>query len=480
VRDRRVVVLAGALLSLVVAVALFSRYGINGTLSRDEAIYAYGGLQIDRGVPFYASIFDPKTPGAAYVAALGAELGGLEGVRIAFFVCACLTVVAVYLLALELWGSVLAALIAAVAFASFRGFAMDALSGPDAKTPGILMAVLSMLFMVRRQWLWAGLCGSLAFLVWQPLGIFAAVAVVASRRWRAVLGVALPLAVTVVYFWIAGALGDFVQAALAFPVEGVHRGSMTVPERLEHIAAVVHEHYHGAVVQFWAGLALIAVLAAWRRRWVVLAPLAVIAAFSAHDFQGYPDVYPLLPFAALGLGGAAALVLRARVLRTTAVAALALMTLAAWTQFSTDPAAADTLAAQRAAAADLQHLLRPGETIYALGDPAPLVLTDRRNPNRYIYMGSGVSLWDFAHTPGGFAGWKATLRADDPAIIVIHGWHGPYEQRATAWLQRIRYKPSWDGCWRVYLRPDVAVRDPERPQADRALCVTLRRAGGRG
>jgi len=479
VRDR-LLIGAGAALSLAVAVALFSRYGIDGTLSRDEAIYAYGGLQLDHGVPMYASIFDPKTPGAAYVAGLGAALGGLDGIRIAFFVCACLTVVAVFLLAVELWGSVLAGLIAAVAFASFRGFAMDALSGPDAKTPGILMAVVSMLLMARRRWFWAALCGSLAFLVWQPLAIFPVVAVVASRRWRAVAGAALPLAVTVVYFWATGALGDFVQAAFAFPVAGLHRGSTSLVHRLGHIAAIVREHYHGAVIQFWAGLALIAVLAAWKRKWVVLAPLVVIVAFSIHDFQGYPDVYPLLPFAALGLGGAAALVLRARVLRTAAVVVVALMTLAAWTQFSTDPAAGDPLVAQRAAAADLQHLLRPGDAIYALGDPAPLVLTGRTNPSRFIYLGSGVSLWDFAHTPGGFAGWKAQLRAARPAIIVVHGWKGPYERRVTTWLKRIGYQPSWDGCWKVFLRPDVAVRNPERPQADRALCVPLRRAAARG
>jgi hypothetical protein len=91
-------------LALLVAAALFSRYGIHGALARDEAVYAYGGQQLDDGVPFYASIFDQKTPGAAFLAGLGDALGGFDGIRIAFFVCACLTVVAVYLLALELWG----------------------------------------------------------------------------------------------------------------------------------------------------------------------------------------------------------------------------------------------------------------------------------------------------------------------------------------------------------------------------------------
>jgi hypothetical protein len=469
VNDRRLVA-AGAILSLAVAGALFSRYGIHGALARDEAVYAYGGQQLDHGTPFYASIFDQKTPGAAFLAGLGDWLGGLDGIRIAFFVCACLTVVAVYLLALDLWGSVLAALVAAVAFASFRGFAIDALAGPDAKTPGILLAVLSMLLMVRRRWFWAGLCGSLAFLVWQPLAIYAAVAVVASRRWRAVAGAALPLVVTVVYFWVTGALGDFAAAAFAFPVEGLHRTPETIGQRLGHIAAIVHAHYAGAVVQFWAGLALVVALALWRRAWVVLSTLLVIAAFSALDFQGYPDVYPLLPYAALGLGGAAAVVVRVRVLRPVAVVAIALVVAASWTQFSEDAEARDPLATQEAQASDLQHLLRPGDTMYALGDPTPLVLTGRRNPSRYVFLGSGVGSWAEAHTPGGFAGWMADIRAARPAVIVLHGWRSALERRVATWL-RAHYVPEWDGCWRVFLRADVAVRDPESPQADRALCA---------
>jgi hypothetical protein len=98
------------------------------------------------------------------------------------------------------------------------------------------------------------------------------------------------------------------------------------------------------------------------------------------------------------------------------------------------------------------------------------VLTGRRNPSRYVFLGSGVGSWDLAHTPGGFAGFTSGIRAADPAVIVLHGWRSALERRTAAWLHT-RYVPSWDGCWRVFLRPDVAVRDPESPQADRALCA---------
>ena len=189
--------LGGALVSLAVAFALYTRFGINGSLSRDEGIYAYGGQQMAHGVAPYASIFDPKTPLATMIAGLAATVARIVGrndiylVRVAFFLCACLTVLAVFLLAARLFGSTLAGVSAAVVFASYRVFAADALAGPDAKTPGVLLAVVAMWLMARRQWFLAGLAGGLAFLVWQPLVLYPFVAVLVAlltspeRRWRA-------------------------------------------------------------------------------------------------------------------------------------------------------------------------------------------------------------------------------------------------------------------------------------------------------
>ena len=476
-RDRRIVVALGAAAVLIVAAVLFSRFGIHGMLSRDESVYAYGGQQIEDGTPFYVSIFDQKTPGAAYLAGLAVAIGNtfgfadIDSIRVAFFVCACLSVVAVYLLALELWGSVPAALVAAVTFASFRGFALDALGGPDAKTPGILLAVLTMLFFARRRWFWAGLCGALAFLVWQPLLVYLAIALAfAGRRRLIALGAAVPLAGTALYFWITGALSDFVQAAFAFPVEGLYRRHETIGERIAHIAKTFDLYYHGALIQFWAGLALllaVCLVALWERRFrdpllrIVLPTFVVLAGFSALDFQGYPDAYPLLPYAALGLGGAVAYVVRVRVLRPAAVAAAVLAVALAWSQFSTGRAEATTLGAQRTEAADIQHLLNPGDTIYALGDATPLVLTDRTNASRYIFLSSGVAAWQLRTLPDGFNGWMRQIHASHPAVIVVHGWHGALEHKVAMWL-RPRYVHAYVGCWRVFLRPDVAHRAAAR------------------
>lgn len=488
-------------MSVAVAVALFTRFGINSTLSRDEAIYTYGGQQLAHGVAPYASIFDPKAPLAtilAGLAAAGAQIAGhndIYAIRLMFFVCSCLTVLAVYLLAARLWRSTLGGLVAAIVFASFRGFAADALSGPDAKTPGILFAVVAMWLLTGRHWFWAGLAGSLAFLVWQPLVIYPAVAVVLSvtstaayQRRRAfvgaVAGAAVPVMLTAAYFASAGALGKLAEASLVFPVTGIERGETTVFERIGTIANVVHEDYRFSGVLFWAGLALLLLLTVAHLRHhrgelseAVRSPLVAIvivtalaeAAYALSDFQGYPDLYPLLPYAALGLGGAAAAAVRSSdnattrtVLAGVAMVALAGMTAYSAASFSTDEAHNEGLRDQRTAGCVLERTVTKGSTLFALGDSTPSVVTHRRNPSRFIFLASGVDRWKIEHTPGGFDGWTAQIQAAGPSVIVLHGWHSDVSQEMRAWLLEEGYQRASVGVWEVFLTPAAQARAHER------------------
>lgn len=491
-----------------IAVALFTRFSLDDTLRRDEAIYTYGGQQLVHGVPFYVSIFDPKTPLAGMLAGLGALWAKVFGVddvhsiRVLFFAFACLAVVAVYLLGNALWRSPLAGLVSAVAFASFKGFALDALGGPDAKTPGIFLGVLAMVLLVRRRWFWGAFAGSLAFLVWQPLVVYAAVAVLAAaiaiapapgeRRRnvaRAVAGAAIPVAAMIVYYALAGALPQFFEAAIRFPLTGIVRGHETLGQRLDFIALTVDGYYGRTRFLFWGGLVLLLVTLVARlvrRRsglWavvkdpyvsIVILTFVALAVFSARDFQGYPDLYPLLPYAALGWGEAVTLargwiarlgggLWRRRAGAAVALAAVAGLVALTWVWYSI-PAPRDRgLVTQRGWATQLERLLGPRGNLYALGDPTPLVLTGRRNPSRYIYLGSGVAKWGVEHTPGRFAGWTGRIRAAHPAVVVLEGWklNGLYAQETERWL-RARYSARYLGHWRVFVRHGLAARAASR------------------
>src|SRR5437763_17133251 len=110
----------GAVLALAIAAALFTRFSIDDTLRRDEAIYTYGGQQMAHGVAPYASIFDPKAPGATIVSGVAAALARVAGrndvyaIRAAFFACSVLAALAVYLLARRLFRSTAAGVVGAV------------------------------------------------------------------------------------------------------------------------------------------------------------------------------------------------------------------------------------------------------------------------------------------------------------------------------------------------------------------------------
>lgn len=484
----RALAVAGGLLALAVAVALFTRYSLDDTLRRDEAIYTYGGQQLAHGVPVYVSIFDPKGPLAAMLAGGGVALAdllkadGVHTVRIVFLVTACLAVGAVYLLGLGLWRSPLAALTAAVVLTAFRGFAYDAIGGPDAKTPGIFVGVLAMALLVRRRWFWGAFAGALAALVWQPLVVYVLVAVVAAAtsarrgdRRRdiglAVAGAAVPVLAVVAYFAIAGALPQFVEAAVRFPLTGVYRPPRTVGYRIGLIFSVVHGGYGkiGAVL-LWGGLVALAaglVLRLARTRGAALRdPYATVvvlsfiglAAFSLHDFQGYPDVYPLLPYGAVGFGEAvfvarALLSRRPPRLATAAVvaAALAAVIAVSWASYSTPSLRRTALVRERADVREIQRMAG-GRRLYALGDPTPLVLSAQRNPSRYIYLGSGVADWAVHHHFGSKAAWHRSIRAAHPGAITLAGWSldGLPEQRMARWL-RAHYAERRVGRWEVFL-----------------------------
>jgi hypothetical protein len=485
--------LAGAVGSLAVALVLFTRFSIYDSISRDEGIYAYGGQRMVHGVPPYSSIFDPKTPVATLLSGVGAWLGHLIGrneltcIRLTFFLVALATVVSLYLLALRLWGSVVGAFVAAVVFCSFNVYAADALGGPGAKAPGILGAVLTMLFVVERRWYWAGFASMVAVMTWQPLVIFpvmvlviTAVDVRASREWkqlyRALAGLATPLVAIIAYFAATDGLGHFWEAAFWFPATGIHKhySFITQVKTIHHV--VVSAYHFSAYLLLIGDLALVAVVVAFlvRRRdnlraalrdplvSIVFVTMIFELGYALYDFQGPPDVYPFLPYPALGFAALVALGSRrlatpeARRSAAAAVLAAAMVVVGfSFVWFKNSNRHDEGLHNQQADGCALDRLLSPNRRLYVLGDPVPLVITRRVNPDRFIYLEEQVDRWKIDHTPGGFAGWTQQIAAHDPAVIILQGWKHGYAVTMKSWIRSQGYQSRFLGKWHVYVRPGI-------------------------
>jgi hypothetical protein len=144
------------------------------------------------------------------------------------------------------------------------------------------------------------------------------------------------------------------------------------------------------------------------------------------------------------------------------VVALAVLVGVSWVSFSADPADDDELRAQLSSACAVRRAQVPGTPVWSLGDPSVLAVTRRTNPDRFVYLSSGVDRWKLAHTPGGFDGWTAQIQQADPSVIVLRGWAGPQRDQMGAWLRASGYRTGFLGTWHVFLTPEARARAADR------------------
>lgn len=493
--------LAGGLGSILIAAIIYSQFSILDWLKRDSAIYMYGGQQMLHGTPPYASIMDPKGPLAAIICGFGEAVAKLLGrddvlvIRVEFGVIAALTVLAVYLLTLELFDSVLAAVVASAIFASFAGYARDALAGPNGHTPAILFSIVAMWLTARKNWMWAGVAAGLAFLDWQPVFPYALVLLACAYVWstgpdrwknclRAAIGGAIPFAAVVLYYAIEGQLRWLIDGLFVFPLTGVARNSMTLGARVRFIFNDVANLYGFSGALLWIGIVLLLAGIAWRlvraggeRRQVLGGPLVLLVFVSfvaqvlylVYDYQGYSHAFPMLVYGALGFGMAAAWLLaraskegKLRAGRSTAIAAVVVVTATAAIAYHEPSVRRPVLRQQQASACAIKAALVPGTPLWVMGNPLPLVFLHRRNPDNYPYLGSGIDRWKIEHTRHGFAGWTAQVARSRASVVVVDTWHSPIRFRMQSWLRHHGYVRGYIGPWQVFVTEKARASMPSR------------------
>lgn len=477
---------------LVVALSavVYSLHGFEAAMDRDVGIYAYGGQQFIDGVPPYESIFNVTGPLAHMLAGIGvlsARIFGIDDVlamRIVYLVFSCLTVAAIYALTRELFRSRLIGLVGASAFLSFLTFVHYATSGPRAKTPMVLFGVLCLLLTTRRRWVLAGVTGGLATLVWQPAVLFPLAAVAMAlgsddgrRRWHAlaavIAGGAMPLAASLVYFGVTGSFGAFIDGYVIANVRHVGPSAGGLLTRVGRVARVIADGYRESAIVVGVGLATLPLVLAWRlvraadgltTVWrdrftpVFVAGLLALA-WSLFDFQGPPDAFLLLPFAACGAAGLVHGVARLTPQRVSVVLAVGTIlggvVLATWLSATTRSHALTT---QRGSVEQLLAAMPPGAELMSFGAPEAMVLAQRTNPHPYLILIRGLDGYLDATWPGGLSAFVGQLREDPPEVVARgNRAFGTRSEPIQRWLReeyvevgRVPGVPGWR--WLVHER----------------------------
>jgi hypothetical protein len=481
--------LAGGMAALAIGAVVYSQLNLYSRLTRDDAIYLYGGQRVTHGVPPYASIMDPKGPIPGILDGFGVVAARLFGhsdllvVRVEYCALAVLSVLAIYLLVMDLWHSVTAGVVAATIFTSFEWYAGHALTGPQGHMPGIAFLIFAMWLVLRRKWYWSGFSAMLAFLSWQPLFAYPVIVVLCAMAWppgrrlrtvcHSLAGVATPFGALAVYYAAEGYLGRLFEGLFIFPLTAVHRGQRRFGERAHFIVQDIWASYGSSAILLYIGLALflievIRTLASNRSEWrtSVISPIILLVftsfilqfAYFFYDYIGPTHAFPLLPYSAVGFGAVAAHLMhrlsgrRARQIAVACVLAAVVATTTVYAALDYQASDDTSLLGQRASSCAVQRSLAPRSTLWVIDNPIPLVLLHRTNPDNYAYVGSGLADWRVNHTAGGLAGWMHQIKAS-ASIVVLQDWseHIPVHAQITNWLRTHGYHHGFIGQWAVHV-----------------------------
>ena len=460
----------------VVAFVVYAMHGYDGLLTPDLAIFTYGGERVAHGVPPYVGVFNSVGPLADAVPGLAVWLGHVAGtgplpsVRVAFTLLSALSCALLCVLARQTFGTRAAGLVAPAVFLTFERFLQLASDGPREKTTMVVCLLTALILVGRRRWFGAGVFTALATLTWQP-ALLVAVAttlvaiLVGGDRLRSMLRFVLGGVVTTAGFvaWFA-LTGSLRQAFDGFVLVNLLYTSQ--PSFLTQPAAtwsMLWSEYHGTLVVALLGLAAMLGLAARalpvvvrgepsqalpHSRGVVALGAGCLAGslWTIAVINGGPDLFVLLPLAALGLAGLTVLLV-ARLPRHLGAVAVAAAVTAGVVVAGVESVATrnDGLLLQRA---DVQAILatQPADaTLFSLDAPAVPAIAERPSIWPWQLFDSRM-LRFLAHTqPGGLTGLTARLAAARPTFVVTAPHYpAPWPQdvlRHDYW--NVGHGPGW-------------------------------------
>lgn len=437
----------GPLLAAV-AVLIFLLHGFGGLLTRDLALYAYGGQQFAEGVPPYVGVLNRAGPLAHMVPGFGVMIARALGtddlitMRALMMVLSTVAVWLTYLLGRDAFRSRLAGVAAAVTLLTFQGFVTYATGGPREKTTMMLLVVCALLAVVHRRWAWAGAAVALATLTWQPaffVGTVAAVVAVLAGvpGWQKLGGLAwfalgggLATGAMLGYFWWVDELQAFFDGFLLLNATSTRQTGLI--EFVQNDPEAMVEGFGWSLWLLLAGLVATVVLAGhmWLRgdrtdpadAGVIAIGAATLGSFSwsLGVFNGWADAMFVLPLTAVGFGGLLLTVVRRVDARraTALVAAYAVVALVA-TGVDTWVTRPDDLAPMRAETEAVLAEAGPHATVLSVGAPQPLVFGQLKNPLRHQMFIGGLAEYLDETWPGGLEAMAAVVDRDTPTFITM-------------------------------------------------------------
>jgi len=471
--------LGDPVMTALVALVVYALHGYDGALNLDLGVFIYGGLHVAQGTPPYIGVFNSVGPLADVVPGLAMWLGHLIGVdpilsaRLFFTALSALCCSLVCVLARDTLGSRTAGFLAPAVFLTFEEFLQLASDGPREKTTMVVFLIACQILLGRRRWALAGACAALATLTWQPAflvalgGVAAATLIGHQDRRRGILlrftiGGLVPSVATVGYFVWVGALSEAIDGFFLVNVKYTRQPSaLTSPN---WTWAIEWSAYHWSLLLILGGLAALLLLGArslasargptaspMARRMVSCAVGALVGTvWTLLVVNGGPDLFMLLPYAALGVAGATVRLLGRLPHRLALFGAVGVVSLGVVVAGVESVTTRDEgLRLERADVSAVLATEPPDATVVSLSAPQVLALAGRDSPVPYQIMITTQERYLDATYPGGMDGFLATLIAARPTFVVVG--HSFLESWPNRWLERDFRRVGGGAGWVWYL-----------------------------
>ena len=430
----------------------------------DSAIYDYIAQSILRGQMPYRDVVDIKGPLGAYLSAGAIAAGRMTGmtdvaaIRLFHVLTVGLLAALTFRVGVVYFRNRVAGLIAAVLPLIAPPIAEMLIGGTQPKLPLLIFGLVSLLLVAGDRPFWAGFCGMLACLCWQPGLMFVGTAFLIFSKYltswrdlraaRVMAGAAVPLALVVLYFFAKGALGDMWSYAIVYnySVFGPE-AKKPLADASSHLWKIIRRVYEARTLFLLVALVGLAAYIAERvylkikARWstehlrdAIIFPALVYLVFAFINFQAGPDLIPFLPFIGLfaawafvKVGQLVASALPARLegyrqyaeLLVPSLALVLTLGLATWPALRYRTGS-ETLTKQQEEVNILASKLQPGDQIYAHGTVGMLVLMNRPNLNPYVFLDWDMDSFIAARKYGGsFQALIDEMEAQKPRLVGI-------------------------------------------------------------
>lgn len=410
----------------------------------DAGLYAYQAQQLLEGIPPYRSVFNGKMPLGTFALIPGIllarlmEWNDIQGIQFTFAFVGGLLVAGLFLLCEAFTRSKSGSFLAAIYFLGFKYFSIHLLQY-DPKVISTILQIAFLYCVVNRRYFLSGIAISSAILAWQPAFVLLITGIVGcyGKGWRKtawnitqfIFGNMIPVFLTISYFVSQGALADFFQSTVMYPLLN-HYDAAYIGMKRYHVltylahhpqfdAHLIHIGFIFLIISLFAGMIFFQ-RKYFRPHVLILISFASVLAWSFWDFGGYPDLSPLLPFSAIGIALAYQLMVQTEAkIQYLFVVGLSVCILSGTfiSNRKFDYRAEFNRHLTQLSA--LVHEHAPDAKIMAYGDPHILALLRLSHPTKYMLGTPGHSQFIDKHYPGGLKQWELDFVNQHAGIVFL-------------------------------------------------------------